>query len=189
VNDPRWLDRGREVVFNALTLPITLGATVLEGGLYRLPEVREMEFLYPIPEKHHTLLAMGDGPDGAWTLGRGYVKGFIDLVLRHDQLMYFADWKGDLLPSYEPAAVARHVDRHYNLQERIYSLGIVRLLRVRNQRDYDSKFGGLLYVFLRGVSQVGNGKFGIYFARPSWNEIVTYESDLLYRGLDAELPA
>jgi len=189
VNDPRWLDRGREVVFNALTLPITLGATVLEGGLYRLPEVREMEFLYPIPEKHHTLLAMGDGPDGAWTLGRGYVKGFIDLVLRHDQLMYFADWKGDLLPSYEPAAVARHVDRHYNLQERIYSLGIVRLLRVRNQRDYDSKFGGLLYVFLRGVSQVGNGKFGIYFARPSWNEIVTYESDLLNRGLDAELPA
>ena len=109
-----------------------------------------MEFAYPIPERHHTLLA--DGPDGAWTVGRGYIKGFIDLVFRRDKLMYFADWKGDLLPSYEPAAVARHVESHYRLQARIYSVGVVRLLAIHNERDYDSRFGGLLYVFLRGVS-------------------------------------
>src|SRR5208337_3360607 len=49
VRDPRWLARGREIVFNALTSPVELGETVLEGRLYRLPEVREMEFAYPIP--------------------------------------------------------------------------------------------------------------------------------------------
>ena len=38
VNDPRWLARGREIVFNALTSRVALGETVLEGGLYRLPE-------------------------------------------------------------------------------------------------------------------------------------------------------
>lgn len=185
VNDPRWLARGREMVFNALTSPVALGETILESALYRLPAVREMEFAYPIPEKHHSLL--GSGPDGAWIVGRGYIKGFIDLVFRRDQLIYFADWKGDLLPSYEPAAVARHVERHYRLQARIYSVGIVRLLDIHTERDYESRFGGLLYVFLRGVAQAGDGKFGFYFARPSWNEIVTYESDLMTREPDSEL--
>lgn len=103
--------------------------------------------------------------------------------------MYFADWKGDLLPSYEPVAVAQHVERHYQLQARIYSLGVVRLLAINSERDYDSRFGGLLYVFLRGVSPTGNGKSGFYFARPSWNEIVTYESDLLDRESNSELNA
>jgi exodeoxyribonuclease V beta subunit len=187
VSDPRWLDRGREIVFNTLTSRVALGETMLEGGLCRLEGIREMEFAYPIPERHHTFL--GDGPDGAWTVGRGFIKGFIDLVFRRDQLMYFADWKGDLLPSYEPAAVAQHVESHYRLQARIYSVGVVRLLAIHNERDYDSRFGGLLYVFLRGVSRAGGGKTGFYFERPSWNEIVTYESELMNCKSDAELIA
>ncbi len=183
VNDPRWLARGREMVFNALTSPVALGETILESALYRLPAVREMEFAYPIPEKHHSLL--GGSPDGKWIAGQGYIKGFIDLVFRRGKLIYFADWKGDLLPSYEPAAVARHVERHYRLQARIYSVGIMRLLNIHTERDYEARFGGLLYVFLRGVSQAGDGKSGFYFARPSWKEIVTYESDLLTREPDS----
>jgi len=185
VDDPRWLDRGRELVFNTLTSRVALGETMLEGGLRLLPGVREMEFAYPIPEEHHTRL--GAGPDGAWTVGRGYIKGFIDFVFKRDKLMYFADWKGDLLPSYEPAAVAQHVDRHYRLQARIYSVGVVRLLAIHNERDYDARFGGLLYVFLRGVTHPGDGKAGFYFARPSWNEIVTYESELMNPESDSEL--
>jgi exodeoxyribonuclease V beta subunit len=185
VDDPRWLDRGREIVFNTLTARVALGETMLERGLCRLKSIREMEFAYPIPERHHAFLA--DGPDGAWSVGRGYIKGFIDLVFRRDNLMYFADWKGDLLPSYDPAAVARHVESHYRLQARIYSVGVVRLLAIHNERDYDSRFGGLLYVFLRGISCVGNGKNGFYFARPSWNEIVTYESELMNHEADREL--
>ena len=185
VDDPRWLDRGREIVFNTLTSRVALSETMLEGGLRRLTSVREMEFAYPIPERHHTFL--GDGPDGAWTVGRGYIKGFIDLVFRRDNLMYFADWKGDLLPSYEPAAVARHVESHYRLQARIYSVGVVRLLAIHNEHDYDARFGGLLYAFLRGISRPGDGKTGFYFERPSWNEIVTYESELMNHASDAEL--
>jgi exodeoxyribonuclease V beta subunit len=187
VNDPRWLDRGREMVFNALTSPIALGPKLYESGLHRLPEVREMEFAYPIREKDQARL--GAGPHGTWTVGRGYIRGFIDMVFERDKLMYFADWKGDLLPSYEPFAVARHVDRHYRLQARIYSLGVVRLLAIDTERDYDAKFGGLLYVFLRGVSRTGDGTAGLYFARPSWNEIVSYESELLSREPGGELPA
>jgi exodeoxyribonuclease V beta subunit len=187
VRDPRWLARGCEVVFNTLTSRVALGNTMLNDGLCRLPSVREMEFAYPIPEKHHTLLGNPSSSDGTWTVGRGYIKGFIDFVFRRDHLMYFADWKGDLLPSYEPDAIARHVERHYRLQARIYSVGVVRLLAIHNQREYDSRFGGLLYVFLRGVSPAGDGRSGFYFARPSWNEIVTYEADLSNPEPGAEL--
>ena len=185
VSDVRWLDRGREIVFNALTAPVALGETILEGGLYRLPSVREMEFAYPIPEKHH--VRIDDGSGGDWTVERGYIKGFIDLVFRRDKLMYFADWKGDLLPSYEPVALKQHVDRHYRLQAQIYSLGVVRLLAIHSEREYESRFGGLLYVFLRGVARTGDGRTGLYFARPSWNEIVTFESELLNHEADPEL--
>jgi exodeoxyribonuclease V beta subunit len=177
VSDPRWLDRGREIVFNALTARIALGDVVIEDGLYRLPKVSEMEFVYPIPESHHAML--DDATDGAWTVDRGYIKGFIDLVFRRGELMYFADWKGDLLASYEPDAVAHHVAMHYRLQAQIYSVGVMRLLGIHSALDYNAKFGGLLYVFLRGVKRPGDGKTGFYFARPSWNEILTYESSLM----------
>src|SRR5208337_2250402 len=53
VDDPRWLERGREIVFNTLTSRVALGKSVFESGLHRLPSVREMEFAYPIPETHH----------------------------------------------------------------------------------------------------------------------------------------
>jgi exodeoxyribonuclease V beta subunit len=177
VSDPRWLDRGREVVFNTLTARIALGDAAIEDGLYRLPKVSEMEFVYPIPELHHPML--DHFPDSAWTVERGYVKGFIDLVFRRGDLMYFADWKGDRLSSYDGEAVARHVAIHYRLQAQIYSVGVMRMLGIHSARDYDAKFGGLLYVFLRGVKRPGDGRTGFYFARPSWNEILTYESTLL----------
>ena len=38
VSDPRWMSRGPEVVFNALTSRIALGETALEHGLYRFAE-------------------------------------------------------------------------------------------------------------------------------------------------------
>ena len=97
VDDQRWLDRGREIVFNTLTSRVALGETVLDGGLCRLKNVREMEFAYPIPERHHTLL--GDSPDGAWTVGRGYIKGFIDFVFRARQADVFRRLEG------RPAAI------------------------------------------------------------------------------------
>src|SRR5260370_38406080 len=125
---------GPEIVFNALTSRVALGETLLENGLCRLPNVREMEFAYPIPERHHRRL--GDAGNGAWTVERGYVKGFVDLVFQRDNLGYFAGWKGALLPSYDPAAGAAPVERHYGLQAVFHSPVVVRSLRDRSQGGY-----------------------------------------------------
>ncbi len=172
-----WAERAPELVFNALRSPVALRGGAIADALARCPSAREMEFVYPIPEKSQPLLSSGG--DGLWTVERGYLKGFIDFVFQHSGLFYFADWKSDLLPSYEKTAVEDHVHRHYGLQAKIYSLGVVRLLRIRDRQQYDARFGGLLYVFLRGIRPDGNGERGLYFHRPDWSEIESDESSLM----------
>lgn len=177
VRDPRWADRGPEIVFNTLRSSIELRAGVAIGPLYRCPNVREMEFLYPIPETSHPLL--GSGRAGAWTVERGYLKGFVDFVFEHRGVTYFADWKSDRLASYALPAIEAHVRQHYELQAAIYSVGVVRLLRIRSEAEYNARFGGLLYLFIRGIRPDGNGREGVYFRRPSWHEIAGYEANLI----------
>lgn len=176
VRDQRWKDRGAETVFNTLRSRITLGAGISIGPLCGLPSVREMEFVYPIPESGHPLLQFGT--DGKWKVERGYLKGFVDFVFNHCGRTYFADWKSDLLPSYERPVIEAHVKRHYDLQARIYSVGVIRLLRIRNEEEYERRFGGLLYVFLRGMKAEGGGA-GVYFHRPPWAEITRQETGLI----------
>lgn len=174
VRDPRWLEQGAEMVFRALTTRLELpGARTLQP-LCELRACREMEFVFPIPEHAHALLG---NPRGAgWRVERGYFKGFVDLIFEQDGLVYFADWKSDHLASYEPAALAAHVNRHYGLQATIYSVGVLRWLGVRNERDYKQRFGGLLYLFLRAGESPGQG---LFFHRPTWDEVCAYETELL----------
>src|SRR5262249_31584213 len=80
------------------------------------------------------------------------------------------------------ATIAAHVSDHYLIQARIYTVGIVRLLRIRDRSEYEERFGGLVYVFLRGVKPDGDGRAGAYFHRPSWDEIVGYERALMTAG-------
>ena len=185
VRDPRWADRGPEIVFNTLRSSIELRAGLPIGPLYRCPSVREMEFLYPIPETTHPLLDSGRG--GAWTVERGYLKGFVDFVFEHHGVTYFADWKSDRLASYGLPAIEAHVRQHYELQAAIYSVGVVRLLRIRSEAEYNARFGGLLYLFIRGIRADGDGREGVYFRRPSWQQIADCEAELI--GVAAPLEA
>ncbi len=177
VNDSRWFERGSEIVFNALTTRIATRSGNFVGPLYKCPNVRELEFVYPIPEHSHPLLESAS--EGKWTVERGYLKGFVDFVFEDGGLHYFADWKSDSLASYDQTSLGPHVKEHYSLQARIYSVGIVRLLGIRSKTEYDSRFGGLLYLFIRGMTRSGAGRDGVYFQRPEWNEIADYERELI----------
>ncbi len=182
---PTWLERGTQIVFDALTTALELPTNRRLKPLCQCRSVREMEFVYPIPESSHPLLA-AQSAHGRWTVERGYLKGFVDFVFEDGGLVYFADWKSDHLPSYESAAIEAHVAKHYGTQARIYSIGVLRLLQIRNEADYEARFGGLLYVFLRGIG--GDGSRGVYFHRPSWSEICNYEKELMGEGYE-EAPA
>ena len=163
-----WFERGTEAVFNTLTAPLAIVGDRIVGPLHRLRSVREMEFVYPIPESSHPLLAAA--AQGAWTVERGYLKGFVDFVFEDHGSGLFRrlEERSVAIPT-NRGAIQDHVRNHYRLQARIYSIGVIRLLQIRNRDDYEQRFGGLLYMFLRGMD--GGGRRGVYFHRPPWDEI------------------
>jgi exodeoxyribonuclease V beta subunit len=96
------------------------------------------------------------------------------LVFEHAGRVYWADWKSDYLPRYTTATVGHHVEAHYDTQAQLYTLGMVRLLGITDEAAYEERFGGLLYVFLRGFAHGAVGE-GLYFARPAWSTVCADE--------------
>ena len=107
----------------------------------------------------------------------GYLKGYIDLVFEHGGRYYVLDWKSNHLgysPSdYGPAEVRAAMTEHsYALQYLLYSLAVDRYLRHRIPGyRHAAHFGGVLYLFVRGVRPDWVGAdgtpAGVFFDRPS----------------------
>ena len=139
----------------ALTAPLPVVGGALAGLPHAAKTVREMEFLFPFPPE-------AGGP------ARGFVKGFVDFIFEHEGRSYFGDWKTDRLPAWDAAAVAAHVGDNYALQEQLYSLALVRMLGITDAATYEARFGGTLYVFVRGL---GHSPEAVRSRRPSFDEI------------------
>ncbi|MBC9073080.1 exodeoxyribonuclease V subunit beta [Thauera sp. CAU 1555] len=87
----------------------------------------------------------------------GYLKGYIDLVFEHDGRYWVLDWKsnhlGERMQDYAPPALAGAMAAHgYHLQQLLYTVAVHRhLRRTLADYDYERHFGGVLYLFVRGV--------------------------------------
>ena len=160
--DPRHLVAAARLAHAALTTPLPVVGGVLPGLAHAEREAREMEFLFPFPE------AAG-GAD------RGYVKGFVDLLFEHEGRVYFGDWKTDRLPSWDAAVVEAHVAKNYALQEQLYALALVRMLGIADEADYEARFGGTLYLFVRGLPGAVRSR------RPSFAELSAWGVEIAGR--------
>ncbi|AWH89463.1 exodeoxyribonuclease V subunit beta [Limnobaculum parvum] len=104
---------------------------------------------------------------------QGMLKGFIDLVFcwqgRYYLLDYKSNWLGESAESYTPQAMADAMcDHRYDLQYQLYSLALHRYLRHRiADYDYQRHFGGVFYLFLRGIEKDKPGQ-GVFHCRPEW---------------------
>jgi exodeoxyribonuclease V beta subunit len=174
--DPRHLPESQRIIYHTLSAMVPLGAAEVPGLYTCAYNLREVEFLYPYPEVAHARL--GELAQDKFVIERGYVKGFIDFVFEHHGRVYAADWKSDILPEYSAAAVAEHVQRNYLLQIMLYSLALVKMLEIHKAADYEARFGGLVYCFLRGMGPTGAGS-ATHFVRPSWSDIQGYEQELI----------
>ncbi len=101
----------------------------------------------------------------------GLMHGFIDLVFEHDGQYYLVDYKSTLLGKNQEAYQFAHLEQailheHYDWQYLIYSVALHRYLRQRLPTyDYDRDFGGVIYLFLRGMT--GQARDGVFFDKPS----------------------
>ncbi|MBN2290266.1 MAG: PD-(D/E)XK nuclease family protein, partial [Candidatus Glassbacteria bacterium] len=157
-------------------------------GRVGLPErLNELEFYLPLnpltPEKlREVFAAFGRGPVAEsfpekigrleFSPVRGFLKGFIDLVLRHGRRFYLVDWKSNYLGAsvgdYRPEALAAAMQRElYTLQYHLYAVALDRYLRYRvPDYRYDINFGGVYYIFLRGVDPSRGPHYGLYYDLP-----------------------
>jgi exodeoxyribonuclease V beta subunit len=99
----------------------------------------------------------------------GLMTGRIDLVYLHEGRAYLADYKSNRLADYSAESIARAVrESEYDLQYVIYTLALHRWLRFRRgDYDYDTHFGGVRYLFCRGLDPARADSPGVFAARPS----------------------
>ena len=90
---------------------------------------------------------------------QGFMKGYIDMVFRHQGRFYLLDWKsnhlGPTLDDYNQTSLNKTMQAHYYiLQYHIYTLALHQYLRYQ-QPDYryEKDFGGVFYIFIRGVNE------------------------------------
>ena len=102
---------------------------------------------------------------------QGMVRGSIDLVFRHNGKYYIVDYKsnflGSTLTDYNQEALKKEMlHSHYDWQYLIYTLALHRYLQsVVPHYDYARDFGGVFYLFLRGMNS--EPQSGVFYDCPS----------------------
>jgi exodeoxyribonuclease V beta subunit len=108
---------------------------------------------------------------------QGYLRGFIDLVFEHNGRFYVLDWKsnhlGDGPDQYGQTQLhAAMTVNGYHLQYLLYTVAVHRYLQQRMAGyQYDTHFGGVLYLFVRGVRpgwcDAAGAATGVYAHKPT----------------------
>lgn len=145
-------------------------------------QLNEFHFLLPI--KHYVterqfnhLIQTFDplskqAPHLQFEILKGMLTGFIDLVFESEGKYYIADYKSNYLgvdqADYHETQLSKAMIHHrYDLQYQLYTLALHRYLRLRlPDYDYAKDFGGVFYLFLRGMN--GESQNGVYFCRPEF---------------------
>jgi exodeoxyribonuclease V beta subunit len=175
----------RTLLYNAVSTPLLKAERGKES--FPLAEVdqsrmvKEMEFtlhleplttseLNRILAKEMTVTALGRRDI------EGYLSGFVDLIFRHNGRYYIADYKTNNLGSkhgYRPEGLIQAMQAHnYGLQYWLYSLVVHRFLRNwYKEYRYDLHFGGVMYLFVRGMDPDRPGS-GVFFDRPNQDTLM-----------------
>ena len=182
-----WLETLAHWLDDMLATPLAPLKVSLEqiGGNDRL---NEMQFYFPVADPGRALAKLreagcleGFGSVDNFAI-KGMMTGLVDLSFRHEGKHYVLDYKsnhlGDSFADYGVeslnAAVAEY---HYDLQYLIYSVALHKWLRARLPGyAYDQHFGGVFYLFLRGMQGRDGAGSGVYFHRPPGELIETLDS-------------
>ncbi len=104
----------------------------------------------------------------------GFMTGFIDLLFEHNGKYYILDWKSNRInctpESFDRNGLVAEIATHsYFLQYLIYTVAVhLYLSQSLKDYNYDNHFGGILYIFLRGIDQatINDNQNGIFYTMP-----------------------
>ncbi|OQS36611.1 exodeoxyribonuclease V subunit beta [Chromobacterium haemolyticum] len=177
---PEWGDAACEMVTATLNAELDPGVRLAE-----VPDGKrlvEMEFMLPAPRLEVAkLAAILSAPEHGlaaplraaaaqldFSTVRGFLKGFMDLVFESGGRIYLVDYKSNHLggrhEDYRAERLAESIaQEHYYLQYLIYCVALRRYFSVRGV-DFAARFGGVRYLYLRGV---GVEACGIWSDQPA----------------------
>jgi exodeoxyribonuclease V beta subunit len=176
-----------QLLNNTLNTPLQLGKELKLSIIDKEQRLDELEFYFPINYLNVRKLqqVLNDYTPESKAFQRqaiqrlkfqdvqGFMKGFIDLIFEYKGRYYIVDYKSNRLADTPSEYTKERMEEtigesHYYLQYLIYCVALQRYLKMRlaDQYDYNSHFGGVFYLFLRGMQPHSNSSTGIYSTRP-----------------------
>jgi len=170
----RDIPPGRRLNELEFLFPVADSADEQRGLLTRerLATVLEHHAIAPLPAERAHAYAQRVRALGFTPLS-GFLRGFIDLAFEHGGRWFVVDYKSNHLG---PRAhdyrmrqlIGAMTEHHYFLQYHLYTVALHRhLTRRLRGYDYDRNFGGVYYLFLRGMAPVSPRGNGVFWDRPS----------------------
>jgi len=196
-----WQETVCRTIQNVVSIPLSgkNGEFTLSAVSSR-DRLNELEFYFPLaaisPKRLKRIFSdcgIADIPDQppdrlenlVFSPAKGFMKGFMDLIFRFQDHFYLIDWKsnflGPTLQDYRQTELVNVMrDELYFLQYQIYTLAVHQFLqrRIPGYR-YEKNFGGVFYIFLRGVDPVYGPEFGIFRDLPSADSVYSLAQMLI----------
>ena len=186
--DPKWQETVCQAVNRVVSISLRPELPELKLSSVGMNDrINEMEFYFPVkaisPAKLSNIFKRHGRPNMSadfpaqiekltFTPSAGFMKGYIDMVFKYQERFYLVDWKsnhlGSTIEQYDQTALhdAMQTD-FYNLQYSIYVLALHQHLRLRKpDYCYGNDFGGVFYIFIRGVDDQRGPDYGVYFDLP-----------------------
>ncbi len=160
-----WVEK---CVYNVLNAPVFDGSSL--KNVKKNSMVSELEFFLPSKKFAYREISdiLGDTVNIEGGSISGFIHGFIDLVFRHNGKYYIVDWKSNKLGNdyscYSDDEIKKEMVRHnYVLQYMLYLAAFdTYMSKTDKNYSYGSNFGGIRYIFLRGVTPENGYVTGIY---------------------------
>lgn len=180
--DEKWLAPIWNMVKNVLSVPLLPDSEFALQNVGMESRLNELEFYFPLSAVRarsvgtlFSAFGMADATASSleFATEKGFLKGFIDLVFEHNGRFYIVDWKSNFLgfdkSCYQSGLLQEVMVREkYILQYLLYSIALHQYLQQRLAKyHFEEHFGGVFYVFLRGVqAEQGSRDYGIFYDRP-----------------------
>lgn len=133
-----------------------------------------------------------DLPDLKKSNFKGFMKGSLDLVAKFTtkqgdkffMIDYKSNYLGDSFCDYTQDSILKSIfEARYDVQILFYSLALFRFLKCTlHDFSYEKDFGGVMYLYLRGMNSNDTVSPGQFYVRPS-EELIKRLSDL-FDGID-----
>jgi len=182
--DLLWKETVCNMIKKVISVPLLMGKKDLFLSSIKWEDrINEMEFYFPLkpvtPQRLKRIFeeyGTTNLPTGfigkleklTFLPAEGFMKGYIDLIFYYNGRYYLVDWKSNFLgtkiEAYRKDSLYETMkNEFYILQYHIYVLALHQYLQSRMPGySYETNFGGVFYIFLRGVDLEKGPEFGIY---------------------------